>query len=49
MGYYERLIRLNRGRGGEPTAREAGEDYIRMLQSHSTIFLPHGFSQPRRR
>ncbi len=49
MGYYERLIRLNRGRGGEPTAREANEDYIRMLQSRSTIFLPSGFSQPRRR
>lgn len=47
MGYYERLIRLNRGRGGEPTAREANEDYIRMLDSRYGLFLPRGYN-PRR-
>ena len=49
MGYYERLIRLNRGRGGEPTAREASEDYTRMLESRYGLFLPRGYNPSRRR
>jgi len=49
MGYYERLIRLNRGRGGEPTAREAHEDYVRMLDSRYSLFLPRGYNPSRRR
>lgn len=48
MGYYERLIRLNRGRSGAPTAREANEDYLRMLDSRYGLFLPRGYN-PRRR
>ena len=49
MGYYERLIRLNQGRSGEPTAREANEDYVRMLDARYHLFLPRGYNPSRRR
>ena len=49
MGYYERLVERNRGRGGEPTAREAREDFVRMLDARYNLFLPRGYNPSRRR
>jgi len=49
MGYYERLLRHNRGRGGDPTLREANEDFVRMLDARYSLFLPRDFNPSRRR